>query len=155
MPAALQVCIERESVLIEAFIDAVDAEARALVDRKAHDPLRQAAQEKETLAQQLAQLGQQRDALLAGLGLPGGHAGTQQAATRFPELADSWGRLLERIAVARERNERNGMLIQASLKHTQQALDALRQITGGGAASTYDAQGRGHRGYGQRSIIAT
>ncbi|SAI71274.1 flagella biosynthesis protein [Bordetella ansorpii] len=156
MSAALQICIERESALVQAFIEAIDAEARALADRKAHDALQQAAQEKEALAEQLSALSVQRDELLAGLGLPDGHEGTQQAASQFPELAESWNRLLEYASLARERNERNGAMISASLRHTQQALDALRQLNeGANASATYDAQGRGRRGYGQRSIIAT
>ncbi|ARP94322.1 flagella synthesis protein FlgN [Bordetella genomosp. 13] len=155
MSAALQICIERESALVQAFIEAVDAEGLALADRTAHQALQQAAQEKENLAEQLVALSVQRDELLAGLGLPPGNEGTEQAAAQFPELAESWNRLLEYAAVARERNERNGMMISVSLQHTQQALDALRQLTEGDTTATYDAQGRGRRGYGQRSIIAT
>ncbi|CFN22250.1 Uncharacterised protein [Bordetella pertussis] len=46
-----------------------------------------------------------------------------------------------------------------NLRHTQESLDALRQAAGTGAAATYDAQGRGKRGYSSaasgRAIVAT
>jgi len=156
MSAALQICLERENTLVQAFIEAVEAETRALADRKATDVLEHATREKEALAERLVALSLQRDELLAGLGLPAGHEGTEQAVRQFPELALAWEDLQKHAAIAREHNERNGMLIELSLRHTQETLDALRKLSSGQGSSMYDAQGRGRMmGYGKRNIVAT
>jgi len=156
MSAALLICIERENALVQAFVEAVEAETLALSDRKAHDALERATREKESLAEQLVALSVQRDELLAGLGLPAGHEGTEQAVAQFPELAPGWQALQKNAAIAREHNERNGMLIELNLRYTQETLEALRKLASGQGSATYDAQGRGRRlGYGKRTIVAT
>ena len=87
------------------------------------------------------ELSQTRDALLAEIGLPAGHAGTEQAAAQHPQLAGVWQALLSKSESANEINLRNGALIDVHLRYTQQSLDALRGLGGGPAStSTYDAQ---------------
>ncbi|WP_195830741.1 flagellar export chaperone FlgN, partial [Bordetella pertussis] len=91
--------------------------------------------------------------------LASGPAGTDAAAAAHPELGPLWQALQANAAQAREHNQRNGTLIAVNLRHTQESLDALRQAAGTGAAATYDAQGRGKRGYSSaasgRAIVAT
>lgn len=74
--AALKSCLERENALVVEFLHALEAETEALMDRRAHESLQAAVQRKETLADDLAQLGAERDALLSGAGLASGPAGT-------------------------------------------------------------------------------
>jgi flagella synthesis protein FlgN len=156
MSTALLQCLERETELVEAFITAVDAETAALMDRTAHEALAEAARTKETLAEQLVELSGRRDALLAEIGLPDGHKGTEQAVARFPEIAPVWKHLQKRVVAAREGNDRNASIINVSLRYTEQSLEALRKIAQqANNVSTYDAQGRGSRGgYGMRDIVA-
>lgn len=156
MITSLQQCLEREAELIEAFIAALADETLALLDRKANEALVKAAQAKETLARDLIELNQQRDEILAQMGLPDGHAGTEQAVGQFPELAELWARLLRLTRVAHDKNEHNGILLRSSLQYTERSLDALHNITLKASHSqTYTAQGRsGQTGYGMRSIVA-
>lgn len=156
MITPLQQCLEREAELIEAFIAALADETLALLDRKANEALIKAAQAKEALARELIDLNRQRDEILARMGLPDGHAGTEQAAGQFSEIAELWTRLLRLTKVARDKNEHNGILVRSSLQYTEQSLDALHNITLQASRSqTYTAQGRGgHAGYGMRNIVA-
>ncbi|WP_262357096.1 flagellar protein FlgN, partial [Bordetella pertussis] len=82
--AALKSCLERENALVVEFLHALEAETEALMDRRAHESLQAAVQRKETLADDLAQLGAERDALLSGAGLASGPAGTDAAAAAHP-----------------------------------------------------------------------
>ncbi|OZI32614.1 flagellar protein FlgN [Bordetella genomosp. 1] len=156
----LKTCLEREAALVVEFIAALDAEAEALLDRKAYEALHLATQRKEALTEKLVQLSQQRDALLLTLGVATGHAGTDAAAAMHPELAPIWELLQVHAQQAREKNSRNGTLIEINLRSTTESLEALRAL-GGANSTTYDAQGRGKRaGYGPttgsaRSIVAT
>ncbi|GAB1578987.1 flagella synthesis protein FlgN [Bordetella petrii] len=153
--ADLLACLADEDALVREFAETLEAEAAALADRTAFERLPALTQHKETLARQLVALSDRRDALLERLGLPAGHSGAEQAASRYPELAAPWQALLAHAEIARERNARNRALVEISLRHTQQSLDALRELGGLAGAGTYDAQGRGARtGYGGRSIVA-
>ncbi|WP_262357312.1 flagellar protein FlgN, partial [Bordetella pertussis] len=91
--AALKSCLERENALVVEFLHALEAETEALMDRRAHESLQAAVQRKETLADDLAQLGAERDALLSGAGLASGPAGTDAAAAAHPELGPLWQQL--------------------------------------------------------------
>jgi flagella synthesis protein FlgN len=156
--AVLHRCLECELELIDAFNDALDAETAALMDRKAHEALRQAAESKEKLTGLLTDLSHQRDALLAAMGLPPGYQGTEQAVALHPELAETWDYLLEGIELARESNARNGIIINASLRATEETLEALRQLSQSPPVSTvtYDAQGHSRQLRGAtRRIVAT
>lgn len=153
-PATLLACLTQENTLITQYTALLEAETQVLVDRAAFEQLPGLTQKKDTLARQLAALSDQRDTLLAAMGLPIGHEGTQQAAARHPELAKRWQALLANAATARECNARNSALLEVSLRYTQQSLDALRDIGGLGASGTYDAQGRGTRpGYASKNIV--
>ena len=155
MPTSLHDCLIRENALVQEFSAALEREAQALADRAAYQQLPDLTQHKESLALQLAALSDHRDALLDQMGLPAGHAGTQHAVARDPQLAQAWQTLLDHAAIARERNARNSALVEASLRHTQQSLEALRELGGLANAGTYDAQGRGRRGaYGGKNIVA-
>jgi flagella synthesis protein FlgN len=155
---ALLRCLEHELELTDAFNDALDAETAALMDRKAHDSLKLAAESKAKLANLLADLTRQRDEVLADMGLPAGYEGTELAVARHPELAETWDYLMGALEQAREGNTRNGMIISVSLRAAEETLEALRQLSQTAAVSTatYDAQGRGQMGRGNtRRIVAT
>lgn len=153
---ALASCIEDETALILQFQAALQAEGEALLDRKATQALKEAAEHKEMLADKLVAASQERDRILAAMGLAPGHAGTEAAAERHAELAPLWQALQNHAAQAREANQRNAILLEVNLRYTEQTLEALRRL-GSQTASTYDANGRGRRlgGGASRAIVAT
>ena len=82
-----------------------------LVDPGDIDALHDITERKSGIAHKLVELSQTRDALLAEIGLPAGHAGTEQAAAQHPQLAGVWRALLSKSESANEINLRNGALI--------------------------------------------
>jgi flagella synthesis protein FlgN len=152
---SLQACMKQEDALITEFSAILEEETKVLVGPGNVDALHDITERKGNIAQQLVDLSHTRDGLLAEIGLPAGHAGTEQAAVQHPQLSDVWQALLAKSASANEINMRNGALIDVHLRYTQQSLDALRQIGGLGGTSTYDAQGRGARATpGRKPIVA-
>ena len=152
---SLQACMKLEDALITEFSAILEEETKVLVGPGNVDALHDITERKGNIAQQLVDLSHTRDGLLAEIGLPAGHAGTEQAAVQHPQLSDVWQALLAKSASANEINMRNGALIDVHLRYTQQSLDTLRQIGGLGGTSTYDAQGRGARATpGRKPIVA-
>ncbi len=152
---SLQACMKQEDALITEFSSILEEETKVLVGPGNVDALHDITERKGNIAQQLVDLSHTRDGLLAEIGLPAGHAGTEQAAVQHPQLSDVWQALLAKSASANEINMRNGALIDVHLRYTQQSLDALRQIGGLGGTSTYDAQGRGAPATpGRKPIVA-
>ncbi len=152
---SLQACMKQEDALITEFSSILEEETKVLVGPGNVDALHDITERKGNIAQQLVDLSHTRDGLLAEIGLPAGHAGTEQAAVQHPQLSDVWQALLAKSASANEINMRNGALIDVHLRYTQQSLDALCQIGGLGGTSTYDAQGRGARATpGRKPIVA-
>lgn len=152
---SLQACMKQEDALITEFSSILEEETKVLVVPGNVDALHDITERNGNIAQQLVDLSHTRDGLLAEIGLPAGHAGTEQAAVQHPQLSDVWQALLAKSASANEINMRNGALIDVHLRYTQQSLDALRQIGGLGGTSTYDAQGRGARATpGRKPIVA-
>ena len=138
---SLQACMKQEDALITEFAAIPEAETEVLVGPGDIDALHDITERKSGIAHKLVELSQTRDALLAEIGLPAGHAGTEQAAAQHPQLAGVWQALLSKSESANEINLRNGALIDVHLRYTQQSLDALRGLGGGPAStSTYDAQ---------------
>ena len=133
--------MKQEDALITEFAAILEAETEVLVGPGDIDALHDITERKSGIAHKLVELSQTRDALLAEIGLPAGHAGTEQAAAQHPQLAGVWQALLSKSESANEINLRNGALIDVHLRYTQQSLDALRGLGGGPAStSTYDAQ---------------
>ena len=142
---ALLSCLNQENTLVLEFTAALETETTLLLDRNAIKELQELTTRKTELAEQLTQLSQQRDALLAEMGLPAGHAGTNEAVGHSSELTASWETLLSNVDVAKEINSRNAMLIDISLRYAQESLETLRKITGVDNLGTYTAQGKGAR----------
>lgn len=152
---SLQSCMRQEDALISEFSTILEEETEVLVGPGNVGALQAITERKGRIAQQLVDLSETRDGLLSEIGLPVGHAGTEQAAVQHPQLSEIWQALLTKSASANEINMRNGALIDVHLRYTQQSLDALRNINGVGVTATYDAQGRGARSApGRKPIVA-
>ncbi|MNT08793.1 FlgN protein [compost metagenome] len=150
---ALQSCMRQEDALITEFSAILEEETEVLVGLGNVGALQTITERKGRVAQQLVDLSGTRDSLLAEIGLPAGHTGTEQAAVLHPQLSGVWQALLSKSASANEINMRNGALIDVHLRYTQQSLDALRDINGAKGNVTYDAYGRGARGTPSRKPI--
>lgn len=150
---ALQSCMRQEDALITEFSAILEEETEVLVGPGNVGALQTITERKGRVAQQLVDLSDTRDGLLAEIGLPAGHTGTEQAAVLHPWLSGVWQALLSKSASANEINMRNGALIDVHLRYTQQSLDALRDINGAKGNVTYDAYGRGARGAPSRKPI--
>ena len=135
---SLQACMKQEDALITEFAAILEAETEVLVGPGDIDALHDITERKSGIAHKLVELSQTRDALLAEIGLPAGHAGTEQAAAQHPQLAGVWQALLSKSESANEINLRNGALIDVHLRYTQQSLDARAEHL-----DLDDAQGRG------------
>jgi len=150
---ALLDCLASEAQQVEHFIDLLEAEATALTESDSADELMGTTQAKQAAAARLGELYARRSALVAELGGAGGdYAAMQDLAARHAELAPAWEQLLELSSQARSLNQRNGVLIDAHLRHTQMSLDLLRGISGLG--NVYDASGRA-QAMGVGKTIAT
>ena len=119
---SLQACMKQEDALITEFAAILEAETEVLVGPGDIDALHDITERKSGIAHKLVELSQTRDALLAEIGLPAGHAGTEQVAAQHPQLAGVWQALLSKSESANEINLRNGALIDVHLRYTQQSL---------------------------------
>ena len=153
---SLQSCMRQEDDLITEFSSIMEEETEVLVGLGSVGTMQEITERKGDIDRKLVDMSQVRDSLLAEIGLPAGHTGTEQAAVLHPQLSGVWQALLSKSASANEINMRNGALIDVHLRYTQQSLDALRSMgAAGGALSTYDARGRGARSApGRKPIVA-
>lgn len=133
--------LSQETALINAFLTSLDQETEALSQPEAHVVLEAAAQQKAAQAATLRALGQQRDALLVAMGLASGRAGLKAACERHPAVAKAWEVLTVHASIAAERNNANGVTIQAQMADVQERMNTLRGLQMK-EAGIYDARGR-------------
>ncbi len=91
---SLQTCMRQEDALITEFSAILEEETEVLVGPGNVGALQEITERKSSVARKLVDLSQTRDTLLAEIGLPSGHAGTEQAAVLHPQLAGVWQALL-------------------------------------------------------------
>lgn len=131
MPASAQNPLPQllagELALLREFAVLLASEQEALV-RGELDRLMPLAEEKSRQASLLAQAAEQRNQVLAALGLAKDRVGmeawlaTDRSAAK---AASDWQALLALAAEARTQNDLNGKLIQTRLQQNQRALEAL------------------------------
>ena len=150
-PQLLQQHLEAELALVQRFISILQAESNALEQPDHGEALDSTTQQKNICIVQLAEAGQAREAALAELGYTTSRTGLEQAAAAHPGLAPTCAQLFELGQQASELNAANGVIIDTYLKHTQQALQAMRQLTGD--TDLYNASGRSAPVKGKRTRI--
>lgn len=123
-------CLQSELRLVKAFVATLHDEAKTLLHRGSPQELSANAAHKEKLAGELSTLSALRDKILHGIGHQPGYTGTACAVEHAPELSAVWQELIQQIEVARELNERNGLLIRTHLRFSHEALAALRAANG-------------------------
>lgn len=138
-PAPLAAILAGELAALREFVTLLQEEQSALLDGKG-DGLAALVEKKSALAGRLTDCAGQREAALAGLGLPAGRDGMEAwLATAAAAARNDWQELLPLAATARNLNELNGKLIGTRLQHNQQALTALMGATA--QAMTYGPDG--------------
>ncbi len=149
-----------ESLLQEArdtlgeFLAAIHAERQCL-NGSDSTTLAETTSRKSALANRLAEIDTQRDAVLGAKGLSAGRKGIETWLETLPLAAGrasraAWLSVLERAAEARRENDLNGKLIAARLQQNQQALGVLLGETGD--AGTYGADGQHNTQGGRRTL---
>lgn len=147
MPHALdrlQTVLEQEQSLVQEFIAALETEARVLTEPGDDQALAESTSAKNHYADQLAAIGEQRQALLTTLGYGADRAGFDALASDHPRLQPLCADLLDKARQASELNASNGIIIDTFLAHNQQALETLRKLVSVG--NLYDASGRSKPG---------
>lgn len=107
---------------------------------------------KNILANALAEQSRARENRLQALGLASGRAGMDAwlSSSGNTEERQAWARLLELAGMARELNALNGKLIGMHMQHNQQALTAL--LSAADNAATYGPDGQQQTGLGGRML---
>jgi flagella synthesis protein FlgN len=107
--------LTEQCALIGHFLELLDQEAEALVSG-AFAGLPALTERKAQLVDRIAILDARREQRQAAI----------DAADSDPELQLAWRALLERAALARDSNHRNGVMIHTHLDYTRQSLNFLR-----------------------------
>lgn len=129
MMRSLAEMLAAEVKLVETFIACLSEEQEALKAGDT-DTLTAASGRKSTLAEQLNQLEDERNAFLKAAGLSPDRQGVQNwlGRNRADRAAlQAWGRLMKLASEARELNNLNGQLIAIRLQATNEALATLTQ----------------------------
>lgn len=133
--------VQTELELLQSFFFSLQKENEALLSSYSNDDLFDLTELKNQYADQLSIIGTQRDQLLTQLQLPIGKEGLTAAQTQFEPLFEPIQSLLKLAEQARQLNEENGVLIQAYLEYSAQALEALAQVDPT-ANEVYNAKGK-------------
>lgn len=139
-PADLARSLSAESAKVEALLQILREEQRALLARDFERVYAFALAKNEYLAQ-LGSLSDARGATLRLQGLSPDPAGMKTLVARSEPLRQPWERLLALTAEARHVNLINGRLIDAQMRFTEGALVALTQQNSARFA-TYGADGQ-------------
>ena len=124
--SALLDCLNREYAATGDFIELLELEAQAMTNANFR-ALPALAQRKSQLADQISALsGLRENAQLTMERIAGGIAPQRLGDSTGQEVEHAWSRLLERAALARERNHRNGVMIHTHLDFTRQSLSFLQ-----------------------------
>ncbi len=149
---SLQDILVQEAQCSERLLTCLQAERRALSQRDM-DALQQTTEEKLQLSQQLEQLEQQRENLVARLGFSNNRDSLEQCFNSLPQrdsLKQSWQQVLDNIEACRDGNLTNGGILEVGRQHVEQALSILRGQSGGPAL--YSPSGNTEADLGRREL---
>lgn len=147
MSKALVDLLSREHAAIGVFLELLGQEAQAMADGHFAE-LPGIAERKARMAEQIAAIGQRRDAQQQAMGHGPGRSGAEAAAAAGDAaLKTTWRELLARATQARDLNHRNGVMVHTHLDFTRQTLNFLK--AGGqplyGPDGTHRSGGNGNR----------
>lgn len=127
---------------MEHFFFLLEKEHETLLSSYTNDELFDLTEIKNQYAERLDQAAAQRDQLLQQHQLDPGRQGLAQARDLDPNLAQAVDQLFHIAEQARNLNEKNGLLIQAYLAYTTQALAAFGEPAVPKEQDVYNAQGK-------------
>jgi len=144
--------LQRETDAIQAFSQLLTEERQALKDgdyRSMDGLLRRKVELGQALSRQLAA----REAQMGALGLRPGPQGQLLGRNVDPAVGDAWRKLIFAARAARDNNQLNGAVIGAHLDFTREAIQTLRQHSGGDAG-LYGKDGKAAPGLGGVSLAS-
>jgi flagella synthesis protein FlgN len=142
---ALQLVLTEEARCTRQLLTCLDTERKALT-RRDLESVQQTTAEKLQLSQQLEQLEQRRENLVAELGFGADTESLRKCFNSLPQATACkriWQQILDNLENCRNGNLTNGGILEASRQHVEQALCILRgepgtpalYSQGGGAAA--------------------
>ncbi len=134
--------IESELELMEHFLYSLEKENALLLSSYTNDDLFDLTELKNQYAEQLTQISVLRDNEQTKLNLPIGREGLILAQTQHAELSPLIQQLFDTAESAKTYNEQNGLLIQAYLDYSIEAIEALNSANPDATKTqVYDAKG--------------
>lgn len=129
-PADFAKLLGAEVAAVEQFIQVLQAEQQALTGAQT-EKLLELARLKSEKAVQISQLGNRRSQYLSSQGFSSDRSGMEEWLSRHDpsgtgQTGRAWKRLLDLAKEAQELNRANGIMIDAKLRHNQQALAILQ-----------------------------
>jgi flagella synthesis protein FlgN len=144
--AALCTALKAECQAFEEFCDILRTEQKTLTAGET-DKLMELAQHKSDKIVLLSHLAEKRNRFLGAQPLSPDQSGMEHwlerhAAEREGEIGTAWRRLLDLARSAQRLNQENGAMIEAKMRHNQQALAVLQSAAA--QASLYGPDGMTH-----------
>lgn len=149
---SLQDVLTREVQCSELLLACLATERAALAKRDI-PALEQTTAEKLQYTEELEQLEQQREQLVAGLGFAADSESLRRCLKSLPQastLMQLWQQLLTNIDACRTGNLTNGGILEAGRQHVEQALLILRGQSG--TPALYNPSGDRPTNLGQREL---
>ncbi|KWR87795.1 flagella synthesis protein FlgN [Cupriavidus sp. IDO] len=152
MSQALIQNLQRETEAINAFGKLLTEERDALKGGN-FQALSGLLTQKVELGQALSRQVRAREAQMGALGLRAGPEGQLLGRHIEPGVSDAWRKLIFAARAARDGNQINGAVIAAHLDYTREAIQVLRQHSGGDAG-LYGKDGKAAAGVGGMSLAS-
>lgn len=145
----LHALIIDEASRLRGFVDVLVHEEQLLIEGQA-DALLPLAEEKNQRYRQLQKINDDRTRLLARLGQQPSGAVIRALCQDAPAALAAWDTVLELAREARDRNQRNGVLIVERMQHNQAALSTL--LAAANQPQLYGPDGQSRPAGGGRSL---
>ncbi|MCZ4306635.1 flagellar protein FlgN [Zoogloeaceae bacterium G21618-S1] len=145
----LHALIIDEASRLRGFVDLLVHEEQLLIDGQA-DALMPVADDKNQRYRQLQKINDDRTRLLARLGLQQTDAIIRALCQDAPAALAAWDAVLKLAREARDRNQRNGVLIVERMQHNQAALSTL--LAAANQPQLYGPDGQSRPAGGGRSL---
>jgi len=145
----LHALIIDEASRLRGFVDVLVHEEQLLIEGQA-DALLPLAEEKNQRYRQLQKINDDRTRLLARLGQQPSDAVIRALCQDAPAALAAWDTVLELAREARDRNQRNGVLIVERMQHNQAALSTL--LAAANQPQLYGPDGQSRPAGGGRSL---
>lgn len=137
-------CLAQQLQLAQRFLAILQEESRHLESPEQTEHLQASTAAKLECVQQFDTQVAIRNQILLSMGHTADAAGLRQALQAQPSLGDTQDALLGLAEQAKQLNAENGIIINTYLRHTQQAMTELQQLTGQAPEPLYTSSGRSH-----------